>query len=559
MSSWMWFIGKNLLGWLLILGSMVLGPFVPGPGGIPLFLIGFGLITFPGKRRITARVLSGRPVDPETPTFRRGVAAFALVAPAVALTYLLVEDFVPRAASTRQAVAYVGGYLVSAVVFWWVVLHSHRLLNVFLGWIPRMRRRMRPWLRRHGIDLLPPRRRRRPVAAAAGGTTTRDPDPEILEIRDSFRRRMGNGWRTAKPWLRRIATVGVTVLIFVWMFKPVARNWADVRERIWAISWADFLLASAMFAAFLFVFRVNSWRWIIQGFGYRLPLRPATRIWSTSELARYLPGVIWQVVGRVYLCKPYGVRGSACTASQVLELAIFLLANILMAVGCLVWLGIKSFEGPAQTWLYVALALVPVLVFLLHPKILYGTINSVMRRLGKPPVNDQMGFRALGGLLLWAAVGLLWQSLAIWLLVREPLGLPLAKWWVVAGAYSLAWCAGFLMVLSPGGLGTRELVFMAAMSFALPNMTSTAPSGEVSKLLNLDPAARAVLLAFLSVLLRLWTIAGELMLSSIAYALDFRGALRTKPTVRTPDAQMNPSLEAAAADELETTGAGSPR
>jgi len=41
---------------------MVMGPLVPGPGGLPLFLIGFGLITFPGKRRITARgraMLSG--------------------------------------------------------------------------------------------------------------------------------------------------------------------------------------------------------------------------------------------------------------------------------------------------------------------------------------------------------------------------------------------------------------------------------------------------------------------------------------------------------------------
>ena len=55
------------------------------------------------------------------------------------------------------------------------------------------------------------------------------------------------------------------------------------------------------------------WRRILIGFGHYLPVAPATRIWSTSELARYLPGVIWQVAGRVYLVKPYGVRGSVCT------------------------------------------------------------------------------------------------------------------------------------------------------------------------------------------------------------------------------------------------------
>ena len=58
-ANWFWFILKNVIGWILILTAMVMGPLVPGPGGLPVFFIGFGLITFPGKRRITARILSG--------------------------------------------------------------------------------------------------------------------------------------------------------------------------------------------------------------------------------------------------------------------------------------------------------------------------------------------------------------------------------------------------------------------------------------------------------------------------------------------------------------------
>ncbi len=248
-----------------------------------------------------------------------------------------------------------------------------------------------------------------------------------------------------------------------------------------------------------------------------MPAAAATRIWSTSELARYVPGVIWQVVGRVYLLKPYGVRGSVCTTSQILELAIFLLANVLLAVSCLVWLGVRTFDETARPWLFGAMALVPVLILLLHPKVLYRLINFVMRRLGKPPISDRMGFRILAGLLLWTMIGLAWQSLAIWFLVHEPLDLPLRKWWVVAGAYSLAWCAGFLSVFSPGGLGVRELVFMAAMRIALPP--------KVAEQIG-DASTLAGLLAFLSVLLRLWATAGELLLAGVAYLLDLKGALR---------------------------------
>src|SRR3954467_2792370 len=90
-ANWFWFIIKNVVGWILILTAMLMGPLVPGPGGLPLFLIGFGLITFPGKRRITARVLSGAPINPASRAFRRGVALVALFAPALTLAYLLYE------------------------------------------------------------------------------------------------------------------------------------------------------------------------------------------------------------------------------------------------------------------------------------------------------------------------------------------------------------------------------------------------------------------------------------------------------------------------------------
>src|SRR4051794_25970218 len=59
--DYFWFVFKNVLGWIFILGSFPVGLTVPGPGGVPLFLIGFALVTFPGKRKITSHVMRGRP------------------------------------------------------------------------------------------------------------------------------------------------------------------------------------------------------------------------------------------------------------------------------------------------------------------------------------------------------------------------------------------------------------------------------------------------------------------------------------------------------------------
>jgi hypothetical protein len=537
-ANWFWFILKNVVGWLLILTAMVMGPLVPGPGGLPLFLIGFGLITFPGKRRITARVLSGAPINPDSRGYRRTVAASAVLLPAVVLVYLAYEHLLPFRYSTKAAWVYGAVYVITAGALWAFGHRAGDPLNWLLRLVPRIRRKIRPWLRRHGIDLLPPRRRRRRVEP--GGAVTREPDPEILAIHKRHHERVQRVWRAGKPWLKRVAGVVITAAIFFWMLKPVERHWEDVKFRVMAMSWGRFALAAGMFSVFLFVFRATTWRWILVGMGERLPVAAAARIWSISELARYLPGAVWQVLGRIYLVKPYGVRGSVCTASQLLELALFLLANVLLALACLVWFGIKRFHGPAENWLYGAMALVPVLLFLLHPKLLYSIINRVMRWMGKPPVRRRLRFRELLGILTWFVAGLLWQSLAIWLLVEEPLHLQLAKWWVVAGAYALAWCAGFLALWAPGGIGVRELVFMAAMQVALPP--------AVRQQFANDPAALTGFLAFLSVLLRLWATAGELAFAGITYAADYRGAPRRTPVRAGPGPE---PLMSAAAQELD--------
>src|SRR5213593_758993 len=86
--EWIWFLVKNIIGWLLIILAWPIGIAIPGPGGLPLFLIGFALITFPGKRHLTARVMRGIPVRRKSFAFQTTIAIIAIVLPAVVLIYL---------------------------------------------------------------------------------------------------------------------------------------------------------------------------------------------------------------------------------------------------------------------------------------------------------------------------------------------------------------------------------------------------------------------------------------------------------------------------------------
>src|SRR5687768_4526316 len=132
LASRYWLVLKNLLGWPLILAAFVAGPLVPGPGGIPLFLMGFALVWFPGKRRLTARALRGRPV-----TVRRGRfllvslgLSLALAAPALWLARWRVPWVADRwSAGPVVAMAL---YALTFAVLWLAALSAPRTLNLVL-------------------------------------------------------------------------------------------------------------------------------------------------------------------------------------------------------------------------------------------------------------------------------------------------------------------------------------------------------------------------------------------------------------------------------------------
>jgi len=530
--QWGLFLLKNIVGWVLILCALPIGLTAPGPFGFPLFIIGFAMVTFPGKRRLTSRVLSGRRLQLHAKRYRVAEIVSGLLLPAffallvhhrgaiaVALhRYGLRSYHLPILGMSHfNTATWTGLYVLAAVLAWVGVHWGLRGVNLFLSLMRKMRRRVRPWLRQRGFYVLPPRWTvsRRMVPGRNGPLVK--PSEKILEI---DQRKIDRAlWTVGKlrPLLKPVLGTLITIGIFVWMFKPVVKAWPQVHGRIAHTSLLRFAVAATMFAIFLFVFRAMSWRRILIASGHKLPVFAAARIWSTSELARYLPGVIWQVVGRVFLCKPYGVPGTVCSTSQVLELTIFVLANAVVSLACLPWFAGRM-DAQAQWLLWGAAGMAPLLLLLIHPRIFYGLMDQIMRLIKKPPLARRLPGQLLAGLLGWNILALLWQGVAIWLLMGQPnaLHLPFDRIGLLMGAYCLAWCAGFLAFWAPGGIGMREWVLVLVLRFALPPAVSRQFPDQISFV---------AFLAFLAVLLRLWTVAGEILSASFAYAVDHRGAL----------------------------------
>jgi hypothetical protein len=163
--------------------------------------------------------------------------------------------------------------------------------------------------------------------------------------------------------------------------------------------------------------------------------------------------------------------------------------------------------------LYSVLALVPLLLLLLHPAIFHRALGAILRGLRLPAQSLRVSGARLIRMLGWMLAGLLVQIVAIWILLGQPNTFDISARHLplVAAAYSLAWCVGTLVIWVPAGIGILELVFIKVLLLA--------PLGFLGAAFT-DSLGYKAMLALMSILLRIWSTCGDLLLAATALAIE---------------------------------------
>ncbi|MDX6665185.1 MAG: glycosyltransferase 2 family protein, partial [Solirubrobacteraceae bacterium] len=167
--------------------------------------------------------------------------------------------------------------------------------------------------------------------------------------------------------------------------------------------------------------------------------RPDIAQWCRTQVLRYLPGGFWAPVSRATV-----LRGSALDRVSTVLAENVIAVCTAVAVG---GLGLAASGRPAWALTVAALA-GPGLAL----RVLGDRTRLAPDRTRRAMGNDIVAFLAYAG----AAVAV--QSAV------SGLSHPLA----VAGGAAIAWAAGLVVIIAPGGLGVRELVYVAVLSSTLP-------------------------------------------------------------------------------------------
>ena len=128
------------------------------------------------------------------------------------------------------------------------------------------------------------------------------------------------------------------------------------------------------------------------------------------------------------------------------------------------WIGLSP-------WL-IALAIVPVAIFILRPHWLIGLLNALLVKMGRPPMETTLSSASLLALTLAAIVNwLMWGATfalftySIVDLDAVDLGQVLA---LLVVAYPIAYAVGFISFFTPSGFGVREGAFFVLLSPVMP-------------------------------------------------------------------------------------------
>ncbi len=305
-------------------------------------------------------------------------------------------------------------------------------------------------------------------------------------------------------WGRRAVGAILVLGAFAFLGRTVARDWSRLRAYEWHVD-PLLLPLSVLALVAVFCFGVYAWLRALRCLApSTLRYRDILRIWFLSNLARYIPGKIWQFVGAAQMARDRGVPGAVVVTSLVVNMGFTLLSSLLVGLAMLPTGAVLAHVGLSGVPAWGGLVVLPVAVLAVHPAVLNGLLRLVPRWLHRDVLVWRGGWT--DGLLLlgMGIVSWLGYGAALWLFVRSLLPPPAGALFALTGANALAFLAGYLVFIAPAGLGARELSMTALLTPLFP--------GSVAAVVALGS--------------RLWIVAAELV-GAAAVVLATRGARRS--------------------------------
>jgi uncharacterized membrane protein YbhN (UPF0104 family) len=243
-------------------------------------------------------------------------------------------------------------------------------------------------------------------------------------------------------------------------------NWGELKALDVSLHPRPLWIAAAALTVWLtYALLIEAWRRILLGWNQQLQFVQAVPIWCLSNLGRYLPGKVWSIAGLAVLAQRIGVAGWAAAGSALAMQALAVGTGALVVA---LWAPVAadtSPEAPVARLLSPVLLVLAILVaFAAVAALVWKPLSRMVTQVAGPrlelrplPLTTALT-AATVTFVSWLAYGV-----AFWLLAHGLFDTAQLTLQVSVGVFAAGYVVGLLALFAPGGVGMRELVFIALL------------------------------------------------------------------------------------------------
>ncbi|HET9185775.1 MAG TPA: lysylphosphatidylglycerol synthase transmembrane domain-containing protein [Solirubrobacterales bacterium] len=263
--------------------------------------------------------------------------------------------------------------------------------------------------------------------------------------------------------VRLALQIGLALVIFGFLVLTVIDQWSEIKSEgvHFHVGW---LIPALVLLPIFFGISALGWDLILRALGYPIGFGRAQVAWGQPMLARYVPGSVLYVLGRVLLSERAGVPRRITIASIVYEQAISATSAVVVAAYFIIQH--PDLQGQPLRW--GVLLLIPAAIALLHPKVFGPLANRALRAFGRDPLPGVVSLRDVVGLIVFYSLNWGVVAVALYCVARSVTFIPFDDLLLVGSAQAIGYFAALVTLVAPAGLGVKDAAFAWAMKAALP-------------------------------------------------------------------------------------------
>lgn len=277
-----------------------------------------------------------------------------------------------------------------------------------------------------------------------------------------------------RPFIPSTVIKTLQVVLFaalaVFVFVYLRQQWQTLQTEDLRVNWGVFLIAQTGMCVGLGMLPYGSWL----SLAYLGDKRSMVEVWRTfyvSGIAKYLPGSVWALPGRVFLYQRAGITPITGVAALVWEMSILVVSAFAVSM---LSLGLAAHYIPLEVLVGLlaaaalsALGLVVVLRWgfgwqqvkrLIPERVRRGILDPEIRLTFPQAITIFLVHVAA-----WVVLGLAFTGMAYAVS-------PTFEWVrsiEMIGVFAGSWAVGFLAIFAPGGIGVRDVLIGLALAVFL--------------------------------------------------------------------------------------------